>query len=51
MRSPINTCLSPLEHGLHSTSVAMRLCARLGVDAETRRGWPCTGRTSPSGRA
>jgi len=25
----------PLEHGLHSTSVAMRLCARLGVDAET----------------
>ena len=25
----------PLEHGLHSTSVAMRLCARMGVDAET----------------
>jgi len=25
----------PLEHGLHSAVVAMRLCARLGVDAET----------------
>jgi hypothetical protein len=25
----------PLEHGLHSTVIAMRLCARLGVDAET----------------
>jgi len=25
----------PLEHGLHSTLFAMRLCERLGVDAET----------------
>lgn len=25
----------PLEHGLHSTLVAMRLCDRLGVNAET----------------
>jgi HD-GYP domain-containing protein (c-di-GMP phosphodiesterase class II) len=25
----------PLEHGLHSTIVGMRLCDRLGVDAET----------------
>jgi HD-GYP domain-containing protein (c-di-GMP phosphodiesterase class II) len=25
----------PLEHGLHSTLVGMRLCERLGVDAET----------------
>jgi hypothetical protein len=25
----------PLEHGLHSTMVGMRLCDRLGVDAET----------------
>lgn len=25
----------PLEHGLHSTLVAMRLCERLGVDGET----------------
>jgi HD-GYP domain-containing protein (c-di-GMP phosphodiesterase class II) len=25
----------PLEHGLHSTMIAMRLCARMGVDAET----------------
>jgi len=25
----------PLEHGLHSTVFAMRLCTRLGVDAET----------------
>ena len=25
----------PLEHGLHSTLVAMRLCERMGVDAET----------------
>ena len=25
----------PLEHGLHSTLFAMRLCTRLGVDAET----------------
>jgi hypothetical protein len=25
----------PLEHGLHSTLVAMRLCERLGVDPET----------------
>jgi HD-GYP domain-containing protein (c-di-GMP phosphodiesterase class II) len=25
----------PLEHGLHSTMIGMRLCDRLGVDAET----------------
>ncbi len=25
----------PVEHGLHSTLVGMRLCDRLGVDAET----------------
>ena len=25
----------PLEHGLHSTLIGMRLCERLGVDAET----------------
>jgi hypothetical protein len=25
----------PLEHGLHSTLFAMRLCDRLGVDTET----------------
>jgi HD-GYP domain-containing protein (c-di-GMP phosphodiesterase class II) len=25
----------PLEHGLHSTLIAMRLCDRLGVDSET----------------
>ena len=25
----------PLEHGLHSTLVGMRLCERLGVDPET----------------
>jgi len=26
----------PLEHGLHSTLIAMRLGEQLGVDAETR---------------
>ena len=25
----------PLEHGLHSTLFAMRLCERLGIDSET----------------
>jgi hypothetical protein len=38
----------PLEHGLHSSVFAMRLCTRLGVDAEAY--WkPRTASHKPSG--